>query len=120
MATLDNILNYIPISRRLLLIIWPFLVIVVILVWLSSESMDILMATRAYSEGESMWSKGQKPAIFFLLRYSQTKTEVDFRKYRNRIAVTHHHKNTRLQLENPHTAYSIAWAMIVVADTLPD
>ena len=120
MATLDNILNYIPISRRLLLIIWPFLVIVVILVWLSSESMDILMATRAYSEGESLWSKGQKQAIFFLLRYSETKSEVDFRKYRERIAVTLGDKKARLELEKPDPDYSIAWQGFVEGDNHPE
>jgi diguanylate cyclase (GGDEF)-like protein/PAS domain S-box-containing protein len=120
MATLDNILNYIPISRRLLLIIWPFLVIVVILVWLSSESMDILMATRAYSEGESLWSKGQKQAIFFLLRYSETKSEVDFRKYRDRIAVTLGDKKARLELEKPDPDYSIAWQGFVEGDNHPE
>src|SRR5882724_4313591 len=120
MATLDNIINYIPINRRLLLIIWPFLVIVVILVWLSSESMDILMATRAYSEGESLWSKGQKQAIFFLLRYSETKSEVDFRKYRERIAVTLGDKKARLELEKPDPDHSIAWQGFVEGDNHPD
>jgi diguanylate cyclase (GGDEF)-like protein/PAS domain S-box-containing protein len=120
MATRDNILNYIPISRRLLLIIWPFLVIVAILVWLSSESMDILMATRAYSEGESLWSKGQKQAIFLLLRYSETKSEVDFRKYRDRIAVTLGDKKARLELEKPDPDYSIAWQGFVEGDNHPE
>ncbi|HZF23176.1 MAG TPA: GGDEF domain-containing protein, partial [Burkholderiales bacterium] len=120
MATLGNIINYIPINRRLLLIIWPFLVIVVILVWLSSESMDILMATRAYSEGESLWSKGQKQAIFYLLRYSETQSEVDFRKYRERIAVTLGDKKARLELEKPDPDYSIAWQGFVEGDNHPE
>ena len=39
-----------------MLIIWPFLVIVAVLLWLSSESMSILVAVRSFSEGESLWS----------------------------------------------------------------
>src|SRR6185436_14290201 len=80
MAPLGKFIRFIPISRRLLQIIWPFLVIVVILVMLASESINIIMATRAYSEGESLWSKGQKQAIFYLLRYSETQSEFDFHK----------------------------------------
>jgi hypothetical protein len=72
MATFREIGHLIPLSRRLLLIIWPFLVIVIILVWLSTESMGILAAIRAYSEGESLWSKAQKQAVFQLLRYAET------------------------------------------------
>ncbi|MEK6212318.1 MAG: EAL domain-containing protein [Pseudomonadota bacterium] len=119
MATLGKIVNFIPISRRLLLIIWPFVVIVVILVWLSSESMNILMATRAYSEGESLWSKGQKQAIFYLLRYTETQSEVDFRKYRGRIAVTLGDKKARLELEKPNPDYAIAWQGFVEGDNHP-
>ena len=120
MVTQGKIFNFIPISRRLLLIIWPFLIIVVILVWLSSESMNILMATRAYSEGESLWSKGQKQAIFYLLRYTETQSEADFRKYRERIAVTLGDKKARLELEKPDPDYAIAWQGFVEGDNHPE
>ena len=120
MATLDKIVNFMPISRRLLLIIWPFLIIVVILVWLSSESMNILMATRAYSEGESLWSKGQKQAIFYLLRYTETQSEVDFRSYRERIGVTLGDRKARQELEKPDPDYAIAWQGFVEGDNHPE
>ena len=47
-------------SKRMLLIVSPFLAIVVVLVWLAIVSMDILAAGRAYVEGESLWSKTRK------------------------------------------------------------
>jgi hypothetical protein len=50
-------------SKRMLLIISPFLTIVVVLVWLATLSIDILAAGRAYVEGESLWSKNQKEAV---------------------------------------------------------
>ena len=120
MATMGKIINFIPINRRLLLIIWPFLVIVVILLWLSNESMNILMATRSYSEGESLWSKGQKQAIFYLLRYSETRSEGDFRMYRERIAVTLGDKKARLELQKPNPDYAIAWQGFVEGDNHPE
>ncbi len=120
MATKGKIINLIPINRRLLLIIWPFLIIVVILLWLSNESMNILMATRSYSEGESLWSKGQKQAIFYLLRYSETRSEGDFRMYRERIAVTLGDKKARLELQKPNPDYAIAWQGFVEGDNHPE
>jgi len=44
----------IPISRRLLLIIWPFLALL---------RVDVLSAGRAYVGGEGLWSKAQKDAL---------------------------------------------------------
>jgi diguanylate cyclase (GGDEF)-like protein/PAS domain S-box-containing protein len=120
MASLRKFVGFIPISRRLLLIIWPFLVIVVILVMLASESINIIMATRAYSEGESLWSKGQKQAIFYLLRYSETQSEFDFRKYRERIAVTLGDRMAREELEKPKPDYAVAWQGFVQGDNHPE
>ena len=42
-----RILGVLPDSWRLLPIIWPFLVIVIVLLMLSAESMNILVATRS-------------------------------------------------------------------------
>src|ERR1700741_2972613 len=66
-------------SKRMLLIISPFLTIVVVLVWLATISIDILAAGRAHVEGESLWSKNQKEAVFYLLRFAETRDEADFR-----------------------------------------
>ena len=70
MPYLPAFVNLVPKSRRLLRIIWPFLAIVVLLLVLSGISMDILSATRAYVGGESLWSKAQKDAVFYLNRYA--------------------------------------------------
>src|SRR6185436_18042170 len=120
MATLGNVVRFLPISKRTLLIVWPFLVIVVILVWLSTESMNILMATRALAEGESLWSKGQKEAIFYLLRYTETRSEVDFRKYRKGIGVTQGDKIARLELEKPDPDYATVWQGFVQGENYPN
>ncbi|MEX0960987.1 MAG: EAL domain-containing protein [Burkholderiales bacterium] len=120
MATLRSYLGFIPVSRRLLMIIWPFLVIVVVLVWLSVQGMNVLMATRAYSEGESLWSKGQKQAIFYLLRYSETQSEIDYRRYREAIAVPLGDQKARLELEKPNPDYAVAWQGFIEGRNHPD
>ncbi len=120
MATLGKIGNFIPISRRLLMIVWPFLVIVIVLVWLATETMSILVAVRSYSEGESLWSKGQKQAVFHLLSYSETHADIDYLKYRTAIAVPLGDRKAREELNKPDPDYSVAWQGLIEGRTHPD
>lgn len=120
MATIGRIIRFFPISRQLLLIIWPFLVIVVVLLWLASESMSTLIAVRSYSEGESLWSKGQKAGVLHLLRYARSGSETDFQKYRNAIAVPLGDKKARIELEKPYPDYAVVWQGLIEGRTHPD
>src|SRR2546428_9888116 len=81
-----KVTQWLAMSKRMLLIVSPFLAIVAILVWLAIVSIDILAAGRAYVEGESLWSKNQKEAVFHLLRFAETRSESDFLSYRQAIA----------------------------------
>ncbi len=115
-----HILDALPGSGRLLQIIWPFLVIVIVLLALSLESINILVAARSYSEGESLWSKGQKRAMFSLLRYTETRNSADYYNYREAIAVPMGDKKTRLELEKPNPDMAIAWAGFIEGRNHPD
>ncbi len=99
MAYLPAFVNLVPKSRRLLRIIWPFLAIVVLLLVLWSISMDILSATRAYVGGESLWSKAQKDAVFYLNRYAATRSETDYERYLDVIRVPLGDRKAREELE---------------------
>ncbi len=99
MAYLPVFVNLVPKSRRLLRIIWPFLAMVVLLAALWSLSMDILSATRAYVGGESLWSKAQKDAVFYLNRYAVTRSETDYERYLEAIKVPLGDRKAREELE---------------------
>jgi hypothetical protein len=86
-------------DRTLLRITWPFLLIVVVLVLLASESLKIMSATRAYVGAESLWSKAQKEAVYSLFRYAQSHAEPDYRAYRDAVAVPKGDRRARLELE---------------------
>ena len=120
MATLGNVVNFIPISRRLLLIIWPFLVIVIVLIWMATETMSILVAVRSYSEGESLWSKGQKQAVFHLLHYSESHNDTDYQHYRTAIAVPLGDRKAREEMNKPDPDYAVAWQGLIEGRTHPD
>src|SRR5215510_11564149 len=120
LAKLRKLTSLIPVSRRLLLIIWPFLIIVFILVWLFVESMGILAATRAYSEGESLWSKAQKTAVFHLLRYAETQSELDYQRYLEEISVPLGDEQARVELQKPDPDYHLVREGMLRARNAPE
>ena len=86
---------------RWIKVIWPFLAGTALLVGLSAFSLDILSATRAYVEGESLWSKGQKEAVFHFNRYTYVRDEAEYQKYLKAIAVPLGDRKARLELDKP-------------------
>jgi diguanylate cyclase (GGDEF)-like protein/PAS domain S-box-containing protein len=87
------------VSHRLLLIIWPFLAIVALLVLLGVGSVDILSSVRAYVGGESLWSKAQKDAVYYLNNYARTRSPDDYRRFTETIVVPLGDRVAREELE---------------------
>lgn len=50
-------------------------------------SINTLSSVRAYVGGEGLWSKAQKDAVYYLLKYGVTHNENDFLKYKEFIKV---------------------------------
>ena len=115
-----SVLEALPGGGRLLQIIWPFLVIVIALLMLSAESMNILVASRSYSEGESLWSKGQKRAMFSLLRYTETRSAADYYSYREAIAVPMGDQKARIELEKADPDFAAAWQGFIEGRNHPE
>jgi diguanylate cyclase (GGDEF)-like protein/PAS domain S-box-containing protein len=112
--------SILPVSRRLLLIIWPFLAIVVLLVVLAMVSVDILSAGRAYVGGESLWSKAQKDAVYFLTRYAQTRSEEDYLNFRRALQVPLGDRVARIELQKDDFDRNIARQGLLDGRTHPD
>jgi diguanylate cyclase (GGDEF)-like protein len=120
MSAIGKVIQWFATSKRMLLIVSPFLAIVAVLVWLAIVSMDILAAGRAYVEGESLWSKNQKEAVFHLMRFAETGSESDFVSYRNAIMVPLGFRNARLELEKPRPNYATVRAGFTQGGTHQD
>ena len=103
-----QIFKYVPISRRLLQIVWPFLTVVVLLVVLNTASTGIMSSLRAYVGAESMWSKAQKDSVAALSRYARTQAEADFERYQVAIAVPMGNRSAREELEKSEPNYAVA------------
>ena len=66
-------------------------------------SINILSSVRAYVNGEGLWSKAQKDAMYQLLRYSRTQDEADYLKFKEFMKVPGGDHKTLVELskENP-------------------
>jgi diguanylate cyclase (GGDEF)-like protein/PAS domain S-box-containing protein len=107
-------------SKRLLVIIWPFIAIVVLLVALANQSIAILSAGRAFVEGESLWSKAQKQSLVHLMRYAHTHAESDYQNFRAALAVPLGDQKARLELEKSKPDYAVAYQGFLEGRNHPD
>src|SRR3546814_18186089 len=74
-------------TRLLLGIVWPFSAVVLFQALLGGVSLYVLSAVRGYVAGESLWSKGQKDAIYYINLYADSRDDAIFQKYLRTIAV---------------------------------
>ena len=86
-------------TPRLLGIVWPFIAVVLFQALLGCVSLYMLSAVRSYVGGESLWSKGQKDAIYFLHLYSDTQDPLYFSKYQQAISVPQGGHKLRLAMD---------------------
>ena len=86
-------------TPRLLGIVWPFIAVVLFQALLGGVSLYVLSAVRGYVAGESLWSKGQKDAIYYLNLYADNREEAIFRKYQRAIAVPEGGHELRVALD---------------------
>ena len=120
MTSFAKAIQWLATSKRMLLIVSPFLAIVAVLVGLAIVSIDILTAGRAYVEGESLWSKNQKEAVFHLLRFAETRSESDYDSYRQAIKVPLGFQRARFELEKSSPDYAAVRAGFIEGGTHPD
>ncbi|UCH47943.1 MAG: diguanylate cyclase [Betaproteobacteria bacterium] len=110
----------VPDSKRLLLIIWPFLAIVILLVALAALAVDVLSAGRAYVGGEGLWSKGQKDAVYYLMHYTQDKSEDNYRSFQQAIAVPLGGRLARIEMEKRSPDLDVVRAGLIAGRTHED
>ena len=64
----------------------PFLIVIAIQAVLATASVEALSIVRAYVGGESLWTKGQKDAIYYLSLYAELHDDAHYRKFRRALA----------------------------------
>jgi diguanylate cyclase (GGDEF)-like protein/PAS domain S-box-containing protein len=113
-------LGSIRVGRKLGLIVWLFVGIVVFLLALVVYSVSLLSSGRALVAAESAWSKSQKDAIFYLKRYALDRTEQDYRAFEREIAIPLALRAARLEMARPHPDFALVRAALVKGGSHPD
>src|SRR5450830_1142733 len=107
-------------TPRLLGIVWPFIAVVLFQALLGCISLYVLSAVRVYVAGESLWSKGQKDAIYYLTLYADNRDEATYLKYQQAIAVPQGGHELRIALDRPAPDLNAARQGIIKGGNHPD
>ncbi|MGE8458862.1 MAG: PAS domain-containing protein, partial [Pseudomonas alloputida] len=107
-------------APKLLGITWPFIAVVVLQVALGSLSLYTLSAVRAYVAGESLWSKAQKDAIYYLSLYGETQDDSTYQRYRQAITVPQGDHRLREVLDHPSPDLDAARQAVLQGGNHPD
>ncbi|MCY0386182.1 EAL domain-containing protein [Robbsia sp. Bb-Pol-6] len=84
-------------------LVWPFVAVVLVLLTLAFVSIEIMSSLRAYIAAESVWSKNEKDAIFFLHLYAETGEAEYFRRHAQAIEDLRHLRAARDLLDRRET-----------------
>jgi two-component system cell cycle sensor histidine kinase/response regulator CckA len=71
-------------------------------------SLQIQSGVRAYVGGEGLYSKGQKDAVYHLIRYAETRDDAEYQAYLEAIAIPRGDKIARIELEKPDPDLDVA------------
>ncbi|WP_110949046.1 EAL domain-containing protein [Pseudomonas bohemica] len=105
---------------RLLGIVWPFIAVVLLQALVGCVSLYMMSAVRSYVGGESLWSKGQKDAIYYLNLYANSRDEINYLKYHQAIAIPQGGHDLRAAMDQPEPDIARARADILQGGNHPD
>lgn len=78
---------------------WPFIVMVLLLAACATASLQVLSGVRAFVAGESLWTKGQKDAIYHLHEYASSGSPQAFEEFVRAIDIPLGDRAARLALQ---------------------
>ena len=115
-----EIFRFLPVARKLLVIVLVFVTIVICVSLLDALRSEILAGVRAYVGGESLWSKAEKRAALNLTEYADTREDSDYQQYLAEIAVQEGDKQARLELLSPSPDMAKVYRGFVLGRNHPD
>lgn len=109
-------------SANLLLVqtVWPFVLIIIVLLGAMILSLEVMSSVRAFVGGESLWSKGQKQANIALMTYLHTHGEIDYQQFLSAIAVPLGDKRARVALNQSVPDIDAAYHGFIEGGNSPD
>lgn len=98
----------ISITKKLFIIMAIMAILITTELVALSYAIKVFSAVRAYVGGEGLWSKAQKNAAYFLVKYSNTHNEKDYQNYLDYLKVPSSDHQARLALSKNPVDYEAA------------
>src|SRR5258708_10761535 len=115
-----KVFRYLPLSRKLVLVLWAFVTVVIVLLALSYEAIQTLSAARGYAGGEGLWSKAQEESVESLMRYAASHSEADYERRKEALQTPLGDKIARLELEKANPDPTIVYQALVQGRNRPE
>ena len=113
-------LNNLPINKKMGIILLVFILFMIASLTASIFTMEILSGARAYVGAEGYYSKAQKDAFYYLMNYSRSHKEYDYKLFLEAISVPLSYRTARLELEKPDPDPDIISRAFIRAHNNPD
>ncbi|MFS8047590.1 putative bifunctional diguanylate cyclase/phosphodiesterase [Rhizobium sp. BR 314] len=107
-------------SLRLVTLAWPFVLIVVLQTVLATFSLQVTSSLRAFVTGESLWSKGQHDALYYLSRYAASGDPSFVARYHEAMAIPMGDRAARRALEAQPPSVDAAFRGFLAGGNHPD
>ncbi|MCR6498061.1 EAL domain-containing protein [Shinella sp. CPCC 101442] len=107
-------------TLRLIAVAWPFVLIVLLQTALATFSLQVTSSLRAFVTGESLWSKGQHDALYYLNRYAESGNRAFVARYHEAMAMPMGDRAARLALEADPPDVDAAFRGFLAAGNHPD
>jgi PAS domain S-box-containing protein/diguanylate cyclase (GGDEF)-like protein len=101
-------LGRVSISTKLVVMVSGMAAVSLLLLLITILSLNIAAGVRAYVGGEGLYSKGQKDAVYYLMRYARLSDERDYEKYLQAVAVPLGDHAARVELQKTDYDYAAA------------
>ncbi|MDB5117912.1 MAG: luxQ 1 [Mucilaginibacter sp.] len=105
---LQKKLGNISISMKLYFTVGIMALLVIIELCTLWFAINTLSSVRSFVNGEGLWSKAQKDAVYSLFIYSHSRKEKDYDAFREYLKVPSGDNKTRLELQKPNPDLRIA------------
>ncbi|MES2807580.1 MAG: response regulator [Bacteroidota bacterium] len=119
-ASLRNKLKNTSISRKLYFTVGIMAVLVTVELCTLWFAVTTLSSVRSYVEGEGLWSKAQKDAVYHLRMYAYSHQEKDYLSFRDFLKVPLGDQKARIELGKPDPDFDIARKGFIEGRNHPD
>lgn len=113
-------LKSVSITLKLALIVGSLASVSVVLVLVIMFSNNVTAGVRAYLSGESYYSKGQKDAVYYLVRYMHTRSEQDYHRHLVSLSIPQGDSAARQEMQKPALDYDAVSKGFIAGGNAPE